>query len=149
MKLVVQRVSRASVSVDGILKGAIGAGYLILVGLAKTDTVATSVKAAKKIAALRVFADAEGKMNRAIKDVGGAILSISQFTLLGDVSGGNRPSFTGAMAGPDAEPLFDVFNFELTHTHGIPVATGVFGAHMEVELLNDGPVTIVFDVTAE
>jgi len=149
MKLVVQRVSRASVSVDGIRKGAIGAGYLILVGLAKTDTVASSVKAAKKIAALRVFSDDDGKMNRAIKDVGGAILSISQFTLLGDVSGGNRPSFTGAMAGSDAEPLFDVFNFELSHTHGIPVATGVFGAHMEVELLNDGPVTIVFDVTTE
>jgi len=149
MKLVVQRVSRASVSVDGILKGAIGAGYLILVGLAKTDTVATSVKAAKKIAALRVFADAEGKMNRSLHDVGGAILSISQFTLLGDVSGGNRTSFTGAMAGPDAESLFDVFNFELSHTHGIPVATGVFGAHMQVELVNDGPVTIVFDVTAE
>ena len=149
MKLVVQRVSRASVSVGGTPVGSIGAGYLILVGVAKGDTVATAVKAARKIAALRVFSDAEGKMNRAIKDVGGAILSISQFTLLGDVSGGNRPSFIGAMAGPEAEPLFDVFNFELSHTHGIPVATGVFGAHMEVELMNDGPVTIVFDVAAE
>ncbi|HAQ56062.1 MAG TPA: D-tyrosyl-tRNA(Tyr) deacylase [Acholeplasmatales bacterium] len=149
MKLVVQRVKRACVTVDGTVCGEISHGFLLFVGIAKGDTVATVVKAAKKIAALRVFADDAGKMNRSIADAGGQILSISQFTLLGDVSGGNRPSFTGAMPGPEAEPLFDAFNFELSHTHGLAVSTGVFGAHMDVELTNDGPVTILIELSPE
>ena len=143
MKVVVQRVTRASVSVGGTVVGAIGRGFLLLVGFARGDTIAEVMKAARKIALLRVFADEAGKLNRNVTEAGGAILSISQFTLYGDVSEGNRPSFTKALAGPEAEPLFDAFNFELAKTYGIHVETGVFGAHMAVELENDGPVTIL------
>jgi len=149
MRIVVQRVKRAAVDGDGREVAAIGPGLLLLVGIAVTDTPAEMVRAAKKIALLRIFADADGKMNRNVAEAGGSVLSISQFTLLGDVSGGNRPSFTRAMPGPAAEPLFDAFNFELARTHGLVVATGVFGAHMDVELVNDGPVTIVVEIAAE
>jgi len=143
MKVVVQRVSRASVAVDGHVVGAIGTGFLLLVGFARGDSIAEVMRAARKIALLRVFSDDSGKLNRNVVEAGGAILSISQFTLYGDVSDGNRPSFTKALAGSDAEPLFDAFNFELSKTYGIHVETGVFGAHMAVSLENDGPVTIL------
>ncbi len=146
MRVVVQRVSSASVSVDKTVRGTIGPGLVLLVGIARHDTVAEMIKAAKKVAMLRIFADAEGKLNRNVIETGGQILSVSQFTLLGDVSGGNRPSFTAAMAGPEAEPLFDAFNFQLAREFGLTVATGVFGAHMELSLCNDGPVTIVIEI---
>jgi D-tyrosyl-tRNA(Tyr) deacylase len=147
MKIIVQRVKSASVAVAGNVVASIGPGFLLLVGIAVGDTPAEVVKAARKVANLRVFDDAEGRLNRNVADVGGEILSISQFTLLADVTGGNRPSFIGAMTGPKAEPLFDAFNFELARTHGLKVSTGVFGAHMEVALVNDGPVTIPIDVS--
>lgn len=143
MKVVVQRVSRASVSVDGTVVGAIGKGFLLFVGFAQGDTIAEVMRATRKIALLRVFSDEAGRLNRNVLDAGGAILSISQFTLYGDVSEGNRPSFTKALSGREAEPLFDAFNFELSKTYGIHVETGVFGAHMAVDLENDGPVTIL------
>ncbi|MFA5007559.1 MAG: D-aminoacyl-tRNA deacylase [Candidatus Izemoplasmatales bacterium] len=143
MKVVVQRVSRASVAVDGTVVGSIGKGYVLLVGFAQGDTIAEVMRAARKIALLRVFSDEAGRLNKNVTEAGGAILSISQFTLYGDVSEGNRPSFTKALAGREAEPLFDAFNFELSKTYGIHVETGVFGAHMAVDLENDGPVTIL------
>ncbi len=146
MRIVVQRVLRASVSVDGTVQGTIGPGLVLLVGIAKNDTVTQIIRAARKVALLRIFTDEAGKLNRNVTEAGGQILSISQFTLLGDVSGGNRPSFTAAMAGPEAEPLFDAFNFQLAKEYGLSVATGVFGAHMEITLINDGPVTIVIEI---
>ena len=143
MKLVIQRVSRASVRVDGEIVGAIGSGLLVLVGLEKDDGEGSIEKAARRIATLRVFEDDSGRMNHGLDEIDGKVLAVSQFTLAGSISKGRRPSFDGAMSGRQAEPLFDRF-VELLRGHGVEVETGVFGATMEVELVNDGPVTLIW-----
>ncbi len=144
MRAVVQRVSRASVSVDGREVSEIRAGMLVLLGVAKGDRPEDVRKLAAKVAALRVFEDAEGKMNLGIADAGGAVLCVSQFTLHGDVRRGNRPSFEGAAPGSEAEPLYRLF-CEAIRSAGLVCAEGVFGAEMAVELVNDGPVTLILD----
>jgi D-tyrosyl-tRNA(Tyr) deacylase len=144
MRAVIQRVSRASVTVEGRLVSEIGTGMLVLLGVAKGDGPEDARKLAAKVAALRVFEDAEGKMNRSIADAGGAVLCVSQFTLHGDVRRGNRPSFEGAAAGSEAEPLYRLFCEEIRRA-GLVCAEGVFGAEMAVELVNDGPVTLILD----
>jgi D-tyrosyl-tRNA(Tyr) deacylase len=145
VRIVLQRVTRASVSVDGEVVGSIEGGLLILIGIGAADTVDDVLRAADKVANLRVFGDTEGQMNRSILDVGGSALVVSQFTLLGDVGKGRRPSFTLAAPPEEAEPLVVRFVEALRRT-GIPTETGVFGARMEVELVNDGPVTLVIEV---
>jgi D-tyrosyl-tRNA(Tyr) deacylase len=147
MRAVVQRVSRASVTVEGAVVGEIGAGLLVLLGITHDDGEAEAALLAKKIAGLRVFEDNGGKMNLALADVGGAVLAVSQFTLYGDVRKGRRPSFTGAARPEQAEPLYRRFCQALT-AEGVPVAEGIFQAHMAVSLVNDGPVTLWLD-TAE
>ncbi|WP_049476121.1 D-aminoacyl-tRNA deacylase [Streptococcus constellatus] len=143
MKIVIQRVKRASVSIDTELYNQIQQGLLLLVGVAPDDSQEDVEYAARKIANMRIFSDDEDKMNLSVKDVNGEILSISQFTLYADTKKGNRPAFTGA-AKPDlASQLYDDFNELLGRE--IPVKTGVFAADMQVELTNDGPVTIVLD----
>ena len=142
MKTVIQRVNHASVKVDGEVKGNIEKGFLILFGAEPEDTDEDCAKLAEKISKLRIFEDENGKTNLSIKDVGGDILSVSQFTLLADCSHGNRPSFIGAAKPDEANRLYERFNDEL-RLRGIKVETGVFGAHMIVELENDGPFTIV------
>lgn len=144
MRIVLQRVSHARVSVDGTTVGAIGPGLVALVGVAVDDTASQAEALAAKCAGLRLFADAEGKFNRSLADVGGAVLVISQFTLLADVRRGRRPSFDRAAPPVIAEPLVDCFATAL-EAAGVLVARGRFGAHMLVELANDGPVTIVID----
>ena len=144
MRALIQRVSQASVSVDGRIAGRIGRGFVVLLGVTHTDSTAEARWLSGKIAGLRVFDDEAGKMNRSLSDVEGELLVISQFTLYGDAQKGRRPSFTDA-AGPDvAEPLVDTFIGFLREA-GFKVATGVFGAHMDVELLNDGPVTLMIE----
>ena len=145
MRVVVQRCSRAEVRIDGISVGKIGQGFMLLVGITETDTTAEADLLAKKIAQLRVFEDEAGKMNLAIRDVEGAILSISQFTLYADCSKGNRPSFVRAARPEQASPLYDYFNETLRTTYGLTVETGRFGADMKVDFINDGPVTILLD----
>ena len=145
MRVVVQRCSRAEVRIDGSSVGKIGQGFMLLVGITETDTTAEADLLAKKIAQLRVFEDEAGKMNLAIRDVGGAILSISQFTLYADCSKGNRPSFVRAARPEQASPLYDYFNETLRTTYGLTVETGRFGADMKVDFINDGPVTILLD----
>ena len=145
MRVVVQRCSRAEVRIDGIAVGKIGQGFMLLVGITETDTQAEANLLAKKIAQLRVFEDTEGKMNLAIHDVGGAILSISQFTLYADCRKGNRPSFIRAARPEQASPLYDYFNETLRTTYNLQVETGRFGADMKVDFINDGPVTILLD----
>lgn len=145
MKVVVQKVSEASVTVENTCVGEIKHGFVLLVGIEADDTVRELEKAADKIAQLRIFEDEDGKMNRSIKDVGGSILSISQFTLAADCRKGNRPSFIEAMRPEDALPHFNRFN-EMLCKHLITVETGVFQAHMKVCLINDGPVTIVLNI---
>lgn len=141
MQCIVQRVTEASVVVGGQVVGSIGPGLLALVGIAHGDDDAAVAWMAHKVAALRIFADEAGRFDRSLVDVGGSLLSVSQFTLLGDVRKGTRPSFTAA-AHPDvARPAWDRFN-ELVRLEGVPVETGVFGASMQVSLVNDGPVTI-------
>ena len=143
MKIVIQRVKRASVLIDSKLYNQIQQGLLLLVGVAPDDDQEDVAYAARKIANMRIFSDKEDKMNLSVKDVKGEILSISQFTLYADRKKGNRPAFTGA-AQPDlASQLYDDFNELLGRE--IPVKTGVFAADMQVELVNDGPVTIVLD----
>jgi D-tyrosyl-tRNA(Tyr) deacylase len=144
MKLVIQRVSRAAVRVEGRTVGAIDRGLLVLVGLARGDGEGELEKAARRVATLRVFEDEAGRMNRGLDEVGGRVLAVSQFTLAGSIRKGRRPSFDHAMPGAEAEPLFDRF-VELLRGHGIGVETGVFGAMMEVELTNEGPVTLIWD----
>lgn len=144
MRVVAQRVSRASVTVDGRVVGEIGPGLLLLAGVARGDTEEVVRAAADKLAGLRIFPDDEGRMNRSVVDLGGSALVVSQFTLLGDARRGRRPSFTEAAPGPEAEPLVELFAREL-EARGVPASTGSFGAHMEVELVNDGPVTLVLD----
>lgn len=143
MRVVVQRVSHAAVQIDGAIVGEIGRGFLLLVGITHTDTKADADYLAKKVAQLRVFEDEAGKMNRALQDVGGAVLSVSQFTLYGDCTHGNRPSFVDAARPEQALPLYDYFNRQLREAYGLRVETGHFGADMKVELINDGPVTIL------
>ena len=144
MRAVIQRVGRASVTVDGRTAGAIGRGFLALVGVAVDDADADADALAHKIAGLRVFDDGDGAMNLALADVQGAVLVVSQFTLLGDVRKGRRPSFIAAARGALAERLYERVAAQLRAT-GLHVATGVFGADMAVELVNDGPVTILLD----
>lgn len=147
MRAVVQRVTRAAVRVDGETVGEIGRGLLILVGAAADDGPADAAALADKLAGLRIFPDDEGRMNRSVLEAGGAALVVSQFTLFGDVRRGRRPSFTAAAAPESAEPLVDLVVAHLEQA-GVPCATGRFGAHMDVELLNDGPVTLVLEVSA-
>ena len=142
MRAVVQRVSRASVTVAGETVGEIGAGLLILLGVGHDDDRAGVVALAGKIARLRIFADEAGHMNRSVLETGGAVLAVSQFTLLADTRKGNRPSFIGAAPPESAEPLYEAF-VEALRSLGVEVATGRFGRSMEVALVNDGPVTIV------
>jgi D-aminoacyl-tRNA deacylase len=144
MKAVLQRVSRASVSVEGEIVGAIGPGLCVLLGVSRSDGAEEASRLAGKIARLRVFEDESGRFNRSLLDVGGDALVVSQFTLLGDTAKGNRPSFTDAAPTDQAEPLYEAFCDELRGL-GVPVATGRFGARMAVELVNDGPVTIIFE----
>ena len=145
MRVIIQRCSRAEVRIDGQVVGQIGQGFMLLVGVTDGDTQAEADLLAKKVAQMRVMEDAEGKMNLALKDVGGAILSISQFTLYADCKKGNRPSFIRAARPEVAEPLYDYFNNVLRTQYGLQVATGRFGADMKVDFINDGPVTIILD----
>ena len=144
MRAVVQRVTRASVTIDGEVIGEIGNGLLVLVGIARDDTKVEAAYLVDKIAALRIFDDAEGKMNLSVKDVGGGLLIISQFTLYGDVRRGLRPSWIDAAPPEIAEPLYEFFVRQAKSTVD-EVATGRFQAMMQVELVNDGPVTILLD----
>jgi len=144
MRVLLQRVSRAAVVVDGAETGAVGRGFLALVGVAHGDDANTAGKLAAKTARLRVFADDAGRMNLALGDVDGAVLAVSQFTLYADVRRGNRPSFTDAAPPECGEAVHEAY-VEALRAEGVPVATGVFGAHMRVELVNDGPVTILLE----
>lgn len=145
MRAVVQRVTRASVQVDEEVVGQIGAGVLVLLGVAAGDAEEHADALAGKVARLRIFEDDGGRFDRSLLDTGGAALVVSQFTLLADTSKGNRPGFTAAAAPGDAEPLVERFCVTLAAL-GVPVATGRFGARMVVELVNDGPVTISLDL---
>lgn len=148
MKAVLQRVSSASVSVEQREVGRIEAGLLVLLGVEQGDTAADLIYLADKTAQLRIFEDAAGKMNRSVIDIGGAVLVISQFTLLGDCRKGRRPGFTKA-APPDlADNYYQQFTERLRQT-GLAVATGIFQAHMQVQLINDGPVTLLLDSRKE
>jgi len=144
MRAVVQRVSRASVTVDGREVGAIGHGLLVLLGVATTDSVADAQAVADKLIRLRVFSDGAGKMNLSVEEAEGSLLVVSQFTLYGTTRRGNRPSFTDAAAPDHAEKLVEEVVSRLAG-HGPPVATGEFGAMMEVDLVNDGPVTLIVE----
>ncbi len=144
MRVVLQRVTAATVTVDGEVAGAIGVGFVSLVGVARDDGPEQAEALAAKTAALRLFADAAGKFNRSLSEVGGAVLVISQFTLLANVRKGRRPSFTDAAPPETAGPLVERYA-EALEAAGVTVARGQFGAHMLVELSNDGPVTIVMD----
>src|SRR5438105_10168110 len=146
MRAVVQRVSRASVSVEGKITGEIGRGFLVLLGVAKSDTAADADYLAEKISGLRIFhaEDSDGKMNLALADVNGTVLAVSQFTLHGDARRGRRPSFDSAAAPDQARKLYEYF-VERVRALGLRCETGVFQAMMQVELVNDGPVTILLD----
>lgn len=144
MRAVVQRVSSASVRVDGAVVGEIGRGLLVLLGVARDDTEADAALIATKIAGLRIFDDEAGKMNLAVADVAGGVLVVSQFTLLGDCRGGRRPSYLEAAPPETANALYETVVAAL-RAAGLPVATGVFRAHMAVALVNDGPVTLLLD----
>jgi len=145
MRIIVQRCSRAEVRIDGETVGQIGTGFLLLVGITHSDTKQEAEYLAKKVANMRIFNDAEGKMNLSLAEVGGAILSISQFTLYGNAHKGNRPSFIKAAPPEVAEPLYAYFNTLLRELYGLTVETGRFGADMKVDFVNDGPVTILLD----
>ncbi len=144
MRALLQRVSRASVTVDGRVVGRIGRGFVVLLGVTHADGRAEAEWVASKVAGLRVFEDDAGKMNLSLSDVGGELLVVSQFTLYGDARKGRRPSFTDAAAPAHAEPLVDLL-VELLREAGFNVATGVFGAQMDVEIHNDGPVTLLIE----
>lgn len=144
MRVVVQRVTHASCTIEGNLYSKIDKGYLLLVGFTHSDSEKEVKYLAKKIAGLRVFEDENGKMNLSLKAVEGKILSISQFTLYADTKDGNRPAFIKAMNPTEASRLYDLFNEEL-RKYEIDVQTGIFGADMKIDLLNDGPVTIIYD----
>ncbi len=144
MRAVVQRVSRAQVRVDGEVRGVVGRGMVVLLGVGRNDSADAAVYMADRVANLRIFEDEQGKMNRSLAETGGEALVISQFTLYGDVRKGRRPGFDQAASPEQAQPLYEQFVRELV-ARGIRVATGVFQAHMEVELVNEGPVTILLD----
>ena len=145
MRIVVQRVSRASVDIDGVVVGSIDAGFLLLIGIEPSDTEDDILRAGEKVANLRVFPDEAGQMNRSLVETGGSALVVSQFTLLGDARKGRRPSFVGAAPPEQAEAMVERF-VEVMRSSGIHVETGVFGASMEVELVNSGPVTILLEI---
>ena len=144
MRAVVQRVSSASVAVDGQTVASIGKGFLVLLGVANGDSDREAQWLGDKIAGLRIFEDEAGKMNLSVQDIGGAILVVSQFTLLADCRKGRRPSFTDAAPPAEADRLYQVFVSALRKSN-TPVETGVFQAHMDVSLVNDGPVTVIVD----
>ena len=144
MKIVVQRVSQASVKVSGEIVGEISQGLLLLIGIEENDEKEDAEWLAKKILDLRIFSDEEGKMNHSVKDINGEILCVSQFTLIADYKKGNRPSFIKAAKPEKAVPLFEYFK-GLIKSSGLKTESGIFGADMKVSLLNDGPVTIVMD----
>ncbi|MEB1808054.1 MAG: D-tyrosyl-tRNA(Tyr) deacylase [Bacillaceae bacterium] len=144
MKVVLQRVSEASVKVNEEIVGKIGSGLMLLVGITHEDTIEDVKYLTDKIVNLRIFEDGEGKLNLSLLDVGGQILSISQFTLYGDCRKGRRPNFMGAARPDAAEPLYETFNEQLRQK-GVQVETGVFGAMMDVQLINHGPVTLILD----
>jgi D-tyrosyl-tRNA(Tyr) deacylase len=144
MKAVIQRVIRASVRVEGQTVGEIESGLLVLLGVAKGDEETHGRYIVEKICTLRIFSDDQGKMNRSLADIGGSVLLVSQFTLLGRTANGRRPSFDGAAPPDEAKRLYELVVAGL-RDHGTHVETGVFAAHMQVELLNDGPVTFVLD----
>lgn len=144
MRAVLQRVSEASVTVDGTVTGAIQSGILLLLGVGPNDGEDQVRWLARKVAEVRLFEDDAGKMNRSVTDIGGGVLVVPQFTLYGTLRKGRRPSFNGAAHPSIAEPLYDRFCAVLA-AHDVPVERGVFGAHMDVRLLNDGPVTLVLD----
>jgi D-tyrosyl-tRNA(Tyr) deacylase len=144
VRVVLQRVRQASVSVDGRIVGSIGPGCLLLVGFMATDDDDVVAWMAEKVIGLRIFNDAEGKMNRSLAEVGGSVLVVSQFTLYGDTSRGRRPSFVDAAPPELAEPLYERFA-DAVRGRGVPVETGVFGAVMDVALVNDGPVTLILE----
>lgn len=144
MKIVIQRVKHASVTADGSPAGQCGHGLLLLVGVLPTDTERDAEILAAKIAKMRIFTDAQDKMNLSVLDIGGSVLAVSNFTLAADISHGNRPSFTGAAAPAVAEPLYRHF-CDALRAAGVPVETGVFGADMQIETICDGPVTILAD----
>ena len=144
MRVVVQRVSRAKVSVNGVSAGEIGRGLLVLLGVCQTDTKSDAAYLAEKIAGLRIFEDEKGKMNLAIAEIGGGVLVVSQFTLYGDVRRGKRPSFDAAAPPEKARELYEYF-VERIRASGLPCQTGRFQEMMQVELVNDGPVTILLD----
>lgn len=148
MRAVVQRVSRARVTVKDWTSGDIGLGLLVLVGVGHADTEADAIYLAEKVAGLRIFEDADGKMNRSVQDIGGSVLAVSQFTLYGDVRRGKRPSFDGAAAPELARRLYELF-VERIQAAGLRCETGRFQEMMEVELVNEGPVTILLDSKKE
>ena len=145
MRLVIQRVSQASVEADGEVVGRIGVGLLVLVGAETGDDLAAAEEAARKVAGIRVFEDPAGKMNLGLAEVGGAVLAVSQFTLAADLSKGRRPGFDRALPGHEALPLYQRF-VEALRAQGVTVETGVFAAEMRVSLVNEGPATFVLDV---
>ena len=144
MRIVIQRVSEASVTVEGQIVGEIGSGYVALVGVTHDDGVQQAEWLARKVAGLRLFEDEQGRTNRSLADVNGAVLVVSQFTLYADARKGRRPSFTNAAPPEQAEALIEYFT-ERLRAEGASVATGVFRAHMQVSLVNDGPVTLILD----
>lgn len=144
MRALLQRVTQASVVVEGSVVGEIGAGLLILLGVGKPDTIADAAFLAEKVVNLRVFQDADGKMNRSLLDTGGSLLVVSQFTLYGDCRKGRRPGFDAAASAEQARALYESF-VEIARRSGLRVETGVFQAHMEVALVNDGPVTLMLE----
>jgi D-tyrosyl-tRNA(Tyr) deacylase len=146
MKLVIQRVSRADVKVGNRTVGEIGRGLLVLVGAEKGDDAGAAEESARRVAGLRIFEDAAGKMNLALADVGGSALVVSQFTLAADLSRGRRPGFENALPAAEARPLYEHFVRALS-LQGVPVATGAFGEMMDVSLVNAGPATFVLDVS--
>jgi D-tyrosyl-tRNA(Tyr) deacylase len=145
VRIVLQRVARAAVTVDGSVAGSIGEGLLLLVGIEPTDADEDIARAVEKVVNTRVFPDEDGRMNRSLLDVGGSVLLVSQFTLLADVRKGRRPSYVGAAPPEMAEPMIERM-IALLREAGVPTETGVFGASMEVELVNRGPVTLVMSV---
>ena len=146
MKLVIQRVSEASVTIDGVERARIGRGLMVLCGVATADSPEQALKLAAKTAAMRIFPDEQGVMNRSVMDVGGDILVVSQFTLLADARKGNRPSYIHAAGHELATSLYELYVAELKRITGKTIPTGVFGADMKVSLVNDGPVTIILEI---